>query len=126
MTNELNPLQQFVLEPHPHTVKMAALLELAQEVNGTAKNRTIGEREAELLLQRMATCPSLTQRIIVYSQDGFVSPTYYGEATIRFFKAERDGKGEWCITAGSCDAKARNRRTITIYPYAGAEAQVKL
>lgn len=126
MSDNLTLLQQFALEPQPHELKVAALFELAREVNGIATVRTIGQREAELLLQKMATCPSLTQRIMVYSQDGFVSPTYYGEATIRFFKAERDGQGQWCITAGVCDAKARNRRTVTVYPYEGAKAQVGL
>lgn len=121
MSNTLTPLQQFALEPCPHALKMAALLELAREVNGIATIRTIGQNEAEQLLQLMATAKPTTQRLMVYSKDGFVSPAYKGEATIRFFKAERDGRGDWQITAGSCNAKGRNRRTVTIWPYEGAE-----
>jgi hypothetical protein len=80
------------------------LMEMAEKVNGRARNRTIGKDEAQILIDTVAAAPETAHTIRVYSRQGFVANSYKYRAEIRYFQAVRH-EGEWIYSAATCDAK---------------------
>jgi hypothetical protein len=82
------------------------LVEMAKAVNGRARSRTIGQKEAQTILDLVAAhqnSPEL-HTIRVYSSDGFVANSYNFRADVRYFEATRNEQGEFVVRTGSCDA----------------------
>lgn len=91
------------------------LMEMAKQVNGRARNRTIGEAEAKEMMELVANADSTVHTIRVYSRDGFVPNSYKYRCEIRYFEAVRK-EGELVIGASYGDAKRRhgNGALVTI------------
>jgi hypothetical protein len=88
-----------------HTVEQ--LIEMAKAVNGKARNRTIGKREAQEIIDLVNQHRENqdTHTIRVYSLDGFVANSYNYRADIRYFEATRNADGEFVIKADMTGAK---------------------
>lgn len=86
-----------------HTV--SSLMNLAKSANGRARNRTIGEKEAQAILDLVENASDSDRKIRVYSFDGFVANSYKYHAEIRYFEARRTESGEFNIIASYGDAK---------------------
>ena len=80
------------------------LMEMAKEANGRARVRTIGETEAQAILNLVADADDTVDTIRVYSHDGFVPNSYKFPCDIRYFAASRRD-GELVISASTTDAK---------------------
>lgn len=82
------------------------LVEMASAVNGRARSRTIGQKEAQTILGLVAQHQNSQEvhTIRVYSNGGFVANSYNFRADVRYFEATRNELGEFVVRAGSCDA----------------------
>jgi hypothetical protein len=80
------------------------LMEMAKKANGRARARTIGEAEAQAMLNLVADADDTVNTIRVYSQNGFVPNSYKYRCDIRYFEANRRD-GELVIGASTTDAK---------------------
>lgn len=77
------------------TYTLESLMELAKSANGTARNRTIGEKEAAEMLELLGQHENdeSIKTIRVYSHQGFVPNSYKYRCDIRYFEATRADGG---------------------------------
>jgi hypothetical protein len=82
------------------------LMEMAGRVNGRARTRTIGKKEASEMLELVKKLQGdeKVTNIRVYSREGFVPNSYKYRAEIRGFEARRV-KGKLTVCAITVDAK---------------------
>lgn len=83
------------------------LMELAKEVNGSARKRLLTQAEAEEMLEVAAklTASPDVKTIRVYARDSFVAKAYGWSAVARYFEAVRGAAGEWKFSAGTTGAQ---------------------
>jgi len=82
------------------------LVEMAKSVNGRARSRILGQKEAQTILDLVAehnATPTI-HTIRVYSRDGFVANSYNYRAETRYFEATRNPEGHFVVRVGACDA----------------------
>lgn len=87
-------------------ITLDELLEMAKVANGRRRNRLIGEKEANILLDLLekAENDETIKTIKVYSRQGFVANSYRSKCDISYFYASRRDNG-WHVYAHTTDAK---------------------